>query len=283
MSRFARKLAGDGFVLTLEITPPRDWRPRVLARRASGLGGLPDAVDVIQRGGRLPSLAASRWLARQGFEPVWHLASHGRSRQRVVAEIERAASAGLRLVLCLRGDDPGPPSRQRMLVRESVAEVRSRLPRALVGVTFDPYARPERGLRWLGPKLEAGARFVQTQPVFAPEVLTPVADEITRCDPAIGLLPMVMPVLSLEAARRIERRLGIPLPGDWVEALRRGGAAAGWRLFQANLDRLRHDGRVAGVTIMTFEMDPPRAVLERLAQTLDAKAANATQRRAGAC
>jgi 5,10-methylenetetrahydrofolate reductase len=270
MSRFARRLAEGSFVHALEITPPRDWRPAVLRRRAMGLGGRPDAVAVIQRGGRVPSLAASRWLARQGFEPIWHLVTHGRSRRRIEAEIARAEQAGLCLALCLRGDHGGPAAPDGMLVRQAVAAVRAGVPGALVGVSFDPYARPERALRWLETKLDAGAGFIETQPVFDPDVLGPVADEIAPSHPGVFLIPMLIPLFSPSAATRLERRLRIPVPEAWHEALRRDGTDAGWRLFEESLARLRSDPRVAGVTIMTFEMDPPPAVLERLASVLEA-------------
>lgn len=273
MSRFARKLARGEFLLTLEITPPQKWLPNVLHRRASALGERVDAVDVIQRGDRVPSVAASRWLRRQGFEPVWHLVTHGRSRRRIEAEIERARHASLRLALCMRGDRRGEAARESVLVREAVAKVRSGAPKALVGVTFDPYAPRERALRQLEHKLDAGACFIQTQPVFAPEVLGPIAEAISRRRRNVALIPMLIPLLSVESARRLEARLGITLPASWLEALRRGGAREGWRLFEENLRAIRHAGHAAGATIMTFEMDPPVVLLDRLAKVLDAQSA----------
>jgi 5,10-methylenetetrahydrofolate reductase len=280
MSRFAHKLARGEFLLTLEITPPQKWLPSVLRRRASGLGERADAVDVIQRGGRIPSVAASRWLRRQGFEPVWHLVTHGRSRPRIEAEIGRARQAGLRLALCMRGDHRAEPAREGVLVREAVTKIRHEVPEALVGVTFDPYAPRERALRQLERKLDAGACFVQTQPVFSPEVLGPVADAISRRRWNVALIPMLIPLLSIESARRLERRLGISLPSRWHEALRQGGAVEGWRLFEENLQGLRRAGHAAGATIMTFEMDPPIAVLDRLAKAVDTQSARSPRRTA---
>ncbi len=253
-------------MVSLEITPPARWRPGVLLRRASALGDRADAVDVIQRAGRIPSLAAARWLARRGHAPIWNLVTRGRSRSRVLAEIERAGEAGLDAALCLQGEGAGRPE---LRVREAVAELQRRLSAPLVGVSFDPYAPPERSLHWLRAKLDAGARFVQTQPIFTPDALDEVATTLARHHPGVALLPMLVPVLSLRAARRLEQRLGIRLPRAVLAQLRDGDTAAGWRLFEENLQALARHGGVAGATLMTFEMDPPAELRQRLRAVLD--------------
>ena len=56
--------------VTLEITPPREPRPRVLLRRARLLAGHTDAVNVIERPDRQSSLDAALTLRAEGIEPV---------------------------------------------------------------------------------------------------------------------------------------------------------------------------------------------------------------------
>ena len=92
------------FGVALEITPPREPRSDVLLRRARLLGPLARAVHVIQRPGRLSSLDASIELERAGIEAVWHVTNRGRTRAELEAEIERAAAAGLRAALVVRGE-----------------------------------------------------------------------------------------------------------------------------------------------------------------------------------
>lgn len=266
MSSFAEKLARGHFVVSLEITPPARWRPAVLARRASALGDRPDAVDVIQRAGRIPSIAAARWLARRGHQPIWHLVTRGRSRAQLIAEIERAGEAGLGLTLCLQGEGD---LAQGVRVRDAVAELRRRLPTSWVGVSFDPYATREPSLRWLRAKLDAGARFVQTQPVFAIEVLDPLVAILARHHPDVALLPMLVPLISAPAARRLGQRLGIGLPDRLLTRLHDGGETAGWAVFEKTLGALACHERIAGATLMTFEIDPSAALLQRLGRAVD--------------
>jgi len=86
---FAAKLAAGAFPLALEITPPRKPLAEILLRRARGLGSRADAINVIQRPGRVPSVDASAELLEAGFEPVWHLVDRGRSR----ADLDGARAA----------------------------------------------------------------------------------------------------------------------------------------------------------------------------------------------
>jgi 5,10-methylenetetrahydrofolate reductase len=68
-------------------------------------------------------------------------------------------------------------------------------------VTLNPYLDPERSLANLWPKLEAGADFVQTQPVFESASLRGVAERIRARAPRVAILPMVIPIASAAAAK----------------------------------------------------------------------------------
>jgi hypothetical protein len=107
---------------------------------------------------------------------------------------------------------------------------RAALPRALIGVTANQYGPRKRVLANLAPKLSAGAAFVQTNPVF---------------DVA-----------------------GFGLPAAILARLESGGEIEGWRTFREITEALAASPRIAGVAVMTPEMDAAPAAAQRIAQAL---------------
>ncbi|MCC6382716.1 MAG: methylenetetrahydrofolate reductase [Dehalococcoidia bacterium] len=264
---FAAVLAAGAFPVALEITPPQKVLPAVLLRRARLLGDAASAVNVIQRPGRQPSLEASIALQAAGVAPTWHLVTRGRSRGEIVSDLQRASAAGLSQVLCIRGDHHAADPPDVISLREAVALAAHALPGALLGATLNQYvADPAAVLRNLLPKLRAGARYVQTQPVFDLEQLRPLAEAVKNATPETAVVAMAMPLLSVDAAEKIAARLCIGAP----PAVHGGGAAGGWAAFDDVLASLVSAPFVDGVAIMTFELDPPAETGARICQALRA-------------
>ena len=257
------------FGVALEVTPPRERRVDVLLRRARLLGAAAGAVHVIQRPGRLSSLDASIELERAGILAVWHVTNRGRARAELEAEIQRAARAGLRAALVVRGEGDAADRADTPTLRALVARIGAALPGARVGVTLNPYLDPERALANLWPKLEAGAAFIQTQPVFELSTLRGVAERIRARAPAVSILPMLIPLVSASAAEKLAWRLRLPLPANLVARLACGGEAAGWQHFAETLRELRASGLADGVAVMTQEMDPSPAFGFQIRSALD--------------
>lgn len=254
--------------VALEITPPREPRAEVLLRRARLLGLLADAVHVIQRPGRQPSLEAALELERHGIAAVWHLVTRGRGAAEIEREIERAAAGGLRAVLVVRGE-AGPaetvdPPKLSVLVRR----VRAAIPCARVGVTLNPYLARERVLSNLWPKLEAGADFVQTQPIFEAATLAPFAAAIRARAPSVAIVPMLIPLTSAANAERLGGRLGVPLPDRLLLGLEERGEEYGWEAFAGLVRDLASSHLADGVAVMTQEADPPKSFADRISAAL---------------
>jgi len=266
--RFFDQLRRGERAVTLEITPPRKRLDEVLLRRARLLGERADAVNVIQRSGRLSSLDASMSLLEAGLEPVWHLVTRGRTRAEVEAEIASAAGAGLPAALCVRGDHSARDRPDTPKLRDAIAQVHAAMPGACIGATVNQYGPRERVLRNLWLKLEAGASFVQTQPVLDVGALAPLVEAIRREFPATFVVPMVMPLASREHAERIAERLGIPLPPGQLGRLDAEGPLAGWTVFEDTVRSLRAEGLADGLALMTPQMDPPPEAADRIAGVL---------------
>ncbi|HTO69295.1 MAG TPA: methylenetetrahydrofolate reductase [Myxococcota bacterium] len=254
--------------VALEITPPREARPDVLLRRARLLGTRASAVHVIQRADRQPSAAAAAELERRGIAAVWHLVNRGRTRAELEREIAAAAAAGVRGTLVVRGE-AGPPEREAPpTLAQLVRDVRAALPGARVGVAANPYGPRERVLANLWPKLEAGASFVQTQPIFEAAALAPVAEAIRRRAPRVQIVPMLIPLLSVDAAERLGERLRVPIPGQLLRALEAGGESAGWAALHRLVRALADSGSCDSLAVMTLDADPPKAFGDRLVAAL---------------
>jgi len=253
--------------VALEITPPLEPRLSVLQRRAAALGKLPHDINVIHRLDRWSSLEASIALHGRGFAAVWHVPNRGRRVRDLEREIRRAADAGLRRVLCMRGEYKAEDAADTPRIHEVVRMIRRALPDGQIGVTLNHHLDPTRALRNLRPKLAAGADRVQTQLTFDLDSLRPFADRLKSERPALGIVPMLMPTLSACAATRLCRRLSIPIPRALVERLARHGAAAGWEHFEGMLAEIAHGPLYAGVALMT-PMDPDADYANRLAASV---------------
>jgi 5,10-methylenetetrahydrofolate reductase len=135
-------------------------------------------------------------------------------------------------------------------------------------VTLNPYRDPERTLANLWSKLDAGAAFVQTQPVFDAASLRGVGERIRERAPDVEILPMVIPLASAAAAEKLALRLRLPIDARHISRLAAGGAEAGWHLFTETIAALRASGLADGIAVMTQDMDPPREIGERVLRAL---------------
>ncbi len=267
--RFRRRLDDGQFAVALEILPPQRPLPKVLLRRARLLDALPQAINVIQRPGRQSSLEASLSLAAQGIQPAWHLVTRGRPKGDIARDLESASAGGIQQVLCILGDHQGGEVPDAISIREAVAMARDLLPGALIGATLNQYGKDQDAvLRNLLPKLRAGASYVQTQPVFEPSRLEPFAAAIAREGEDTRIIAMAMPLLTLQAAERIEERLGVRLPEGVRELLANSDEGLAWAAFQSTIEQLVAAPFIDGVAIMTFEGDAPAETGARIAAVL---------------
>ena len=254
--------------VALEITPPKTPKRDVLLRRARLLGERAEAVHVIQRPDRVPSLDAAIELRAAGIRAVWHWVNRGKRAEELEAELERAVRAGLDSLLLVRGEAGPPEVTPPPKLAELVARARAQLPAARIGVTANPHLARERVLANLWPKLAAGASFVQTQPIFALAELAPLAEVLRTRAASVRIVPMLIPLPSVSAAERLGERLRLPLPDTLLRRLETGGEPAGWQAFAELAHQLADSGLCDAVAVMTHELDPPKSFGERIAAAL---------------
>jgi methylenetetrahydrofolate reductase (NADPH) len=219
--RLAERLGGSDPVFTLEVDPPREAVLADLMEELRPLVGKVDAVNVTDSPmgrARVSAVAASHLIEEAlGLETIFHLTCRDRNQIALQSEVLGALALGLRNVLTLKGD---PASNARPVFEvETVGLIRLIEETAggalFIGTGANPGAEdlPKEVAR-LAAKVEAGARFVQTQPIFLPEKAVAFA-ELAR---PLGV-PILFGVLILKGVRQAryfnERVAGIDVPG-WV-------------------------------------------------------------------
>jgi 5,10-methylenetetrahydrofolate reductase len=174
------------FAVTAELSPPPDPVAEPVRRAAAALAPFADAVNVTDNPAataRMSPLAASAWLLEQGLEPVMQVTTRDRNLLAVQSDLLGAWALGVRTVLALSGDPlaVGKYADMATEVRDVDAGGLLRLIRRLnqgrlaagealraptgfyAAAAMNPLVDTEARIR---AKIEAGARFFQTNIVF---------------------------------------------------------------------------------------------------------------------
>jgi homocysteine S-methyltransferase len=247
-SRLGAKLAAGQFVTTVEIVPPKGVDPapmfeQVRLLKAAGVDAVnvPDGPRAQSRMGALLSgLAIQREV---GLEAVVHYACRDRNLLGMLSDLLGAAASGLHNLLIVTGDPPkmGPyPDATAVFDIDSIGltNLVARLNRGLdpggnalggrssfvIGVGVNPAAPdPERELKRFAWKVEAGAEFAITQPVFDVDQLDRFLKRVEQF--RIPIIAGIWPLVSLRNAEFLANEVpGISVPEAVVARMRAASA-----------------------------------------------------------
>jgi methionine synthase / methylenetetrahydrofolate reductase(NADPH) len=251
-SRLGEKLARDEWVNTVEIAPPKGWNAAEMIEQCRLLqeAGV-DAVNVLDSAraqSRMGVLPAALIVHREtGIETVFHYTCRDRNMLGMLSDLLGAAAGGLRNVLIVTGDPPamGPyPDSTAVFDIDSIGltNVVRRLNQGLdpggnqigeptrfvVGVALNQGAEQRRELERYAWKVEAGADFAVTQPVFDPGQL---ARFLERAKSPVPVIAGIWPLTSLRNAEFLANEVpGVVVPPAIIERMRKaqehGSAAA---------------------------------------------------------
>jgi homocysteine S-methyltransferase len=250
-SGLGRKFASGELVTTVEILPPKGWNPAEMIEQCRALqeAGV-DAVNILDSAraqSRMGVLPAALIVQREvGLETVIHYTCRDRNMLGMLSDLLGAAAGGLRNVLIVTGDPPtlGPyPDSTAVFDIDSIGltNLVRRLNQGLdpggnpigeptrfvVGVALNQGADAEHELERFAWKVEAGADFAVTQPVFDVEQLERF---LARARARIPVIAGIWPLLSLRNAEFLANEVpGVQVPQTVIERMRRAqehGAAA---------------------------------------------------------
>ena len=247
-SRMANTLGRGGFVVSVELTPPRGYHGEAMVEQARALRihgvDLVNIPDAPRSSARMSALSAALLIQQQsGVETILHYACRDRSLLGMQSDLLGAHAMGIRNVLLVTGDPPKVgdyADATAVFDVDSIGLVNmvSRLnagadvggqpigqPTAFhVGVAVNPGAvNLDEELRRYAYKVEAGAEFAITQPVFDAAEL---AEFIERVRPhGIPVLAGIMPLESLRHAEFMANEVpGVRVPDAIVDRMRRADA-----------------------------------------------------------
>ena len=250
-SGWGRALAEGRFARSVEIIPPKGWRPDAMIAQCRRLreAGV-DAVNVLDgpraqtRMGVLP--AALVILRDTGLEPIVHYTCRDRNMLGMISDLLGAAAAGIRNLLLVTGDAPtaGPyPDSTAVFDIDSIGltNLVHRLNQGLdpggtpldeptrfvIGVAVNPapvdVARELKRFYW---KVDAGAEFAVTQPVFDPDRFAAFVRRIEEFH--VPVIASLWPLLSVRNAEFVANELpGIAVPDAVIRRMREADARGG--------------------------------------------------------
>jgi methionine synthase I (cobalamin-dependent)/5,10-methylenetetrahydrofolate reductase len=243
-SRLAHAMARGQFVHTVEIVPPRGYQTDQIVDRAKRLKirGV-DAISIPdgqRAGARLSALSLAVLIEQQaGIETLLHYACRDRNLLGIQSDLLGAHAMGLRNLMLVTGD-PGRvgdyPDATAVFDVDSIGltNVVSRLnhgfdvggqaigtPTAFhIGVSVNPAAsNVDEELRRFEYKVEAGAEFVITRPIFDVRQFESLLKRIEGAK-----LPIVASVFPFESVRNAEFMAnevpGVRVPDALIDRMR---------------------------------------------------------------
>jgi methionine synthase / methylenetetrahydrofolate reductase(NADPH) len=244
-SRLGAQLASGRLVTSVEIVPPRgvDPGPMFEQCRALKAAGV-DAVNVPdgpRAQSRMGALLASLMIERAvGIETVTHYSCRDRNLLGMLSDVLGAAAAGLRNILIVTGDPPkmGPyPDATAVFDIDSIGLTNlvyrlnhgldpgnnpiGRPTEFVIGVGVNPAAIDlDRELSRFAWKVDAGADFAVTQPVFDPRQLEAFLTRVEQF--RVPIVAGIWPLLSLRNAEFLANEVpGVCVPESVLARMRR--------------------------------------------------------------
>ena len=247
MSNLAALLRQGEFVVTAELNPPKSASGTAVKRRAGILKGTVDAVNVTDSNRSVVAMAsipAALLVREAGVEPIVQITGRDRNRIALQGDLLGAAALGLANFLFMSGDDPkhgNHPDAVHVkdldgvgLVKMAVGmrddhkflsgdEIRQ-APEYFIGATASPFTKPmSADLEKTVEKINAGADFLQTQPVFDLATFSQWLAELRRVGGGreASVVAGVLVLRSVEQAERVARVPGVALGQDIVDRLKK--------------------------------------------------------------
>jgi len=275
-SRFAWRLVHKQWVTSVELVPPRGYdlrdiieKSKMLHRHGVDAVNIPDGPRASSR--ISPLITADRIQREAMIEVILHFCCRDRNLIGMQADLLACAACDIRNILFVTGDPPklgNYPHATGVFDTDSIGMVgvQKRLNQgvdlggqpidpptaAVIGVGLDPTAIDQnRELDRFRRKVEAGAEFAITQPVFDPDALLRFLDKVQHY--GIPIIAGIWPLASLRNATFLKNEVpGVVIP-DWVMekmasvTSREDQLKMGIEIARQAIERIRD--RVAGVQV----------------------------------
>ncbi len=247
-SELGNKLAGGKFVAFVEILPPRGVDP---AKEIAGAKLCKDnGIDCInvpdgpRASARLSAQVTCQLIQEKaGIEAILHFCCRDRNLLSIQSELLGAHAVGVRNLICITGDPPRMgtyPDASAVFDVDSIGltNVVNNLNQGLdiggnpigsqtsllIGVGANPGAlNMDEEMRRFGWKMEGGAEYVVTQPVFDLDLLEAFLKRTESYK--VPIVAGIWPLTSYRNAEFMVNELRVPVPQEYMERMRKADSA----------------------------------------------------------
>lgn len=243
-SELPKKFEEGKLVITMEVSPPRGFEASEILSRLEHIGssGVVDALNVADNPraqGRMSALAMSALIHEHlAIETILHVALRHRNYLALHSDLMGAHALGIRNVFAVMGDRPQSgnyPSSYSFsdLTTTGALHLMSSFNSGSAlddthghnstnffkGAAFNPSASNiDKEFKLLERKLEAGADFLLTQPVYDPEPIAQIAQKIGGFP--VPILIGILPLRSKENASFLQNEVpGISIPKHVLDSI----------------------------------------------------------------
>jgi len=241
-SRLGAKLAAGDFVTMVEIVPPKgtDIRKEVEGARFLKSVGV-DSINIPdspRASARISNQALSLMVQRDvGIEAIMHYTCRDRNVLGIQSDLLGASATGIHNLICITGDPPkmgNYPDATAVFDVDSIGLVNivKNLNRSLdiggnplgagtsfvIGVGANPgLADIQEEVRRYEYKVEAGAEYAVTQPVFDLALLEEFLRRVEHC--RIPMVAGIWPLTSVRNAEFMKNELRVSVPDSILERM----------------------------------------------------------------
>ena len=245
MSMLQKVLENGQFAITAEMAPPKGYDFTEVLETAQLLKGKVHGVNVTDMQSaclKASSLGLCVHLKQAGLEPILQITGRDRNRMAIMAEILSAASFGIDTMLALTGDHPvvGDCKNAKPvydLDSVGILNMLSRMeetgcdcggnplaggaPKFFKGAAVTPVYEPMiLQVNKLRQKVEAGARYIQTQGIFDAESLKRFLEAVDKAGIDVPIMAGIIPLKAAGMAKFMNQNVpGIAVPQNQIDRL----------------------------------------------------------------
>jgi len=276
------------FTCTGEIAPPLSASTGIIHKKSGWLSEYVPAAnftDNASASARMGSLASSKICLDSGLEPVMQLQARDRTRIVIESDAMGAAGLGIKNILCLSGDHhrfgPAPMTKPDQFDMDAVQMLwmlrRMRdegiyldgrpikyRPEFFLGAAASPFGAPPKyeAIR-AEKKINAGAQFIQTQPIFDYNGFLDWLEALDKRNllDKVYVLAGMIPLKSARAAHFMADDVpGVVIPPEYVKRMddagdKDGQMEEGVAIALEMIEKLKNTPGINGIHFMAVHWE----------------------------
>ena len=245
MSLLKTALENGQFAVTAEMAPPKGYDFTECVETAQLLKGKVHGVNVTDMQSaclKASSLGLCIKLKQAGVEPILQMTGRDRNRMAIMGDILSAAAFGIDTMLALTGDHTvvGDCKSSKPVydldsvgILEMLSEMEATgadcggnpisggAPTFFKGASVTPVYEPQiLQINKLRQKVEAGAKYIQTQGIFDLESLKRFMDAVDKAGISVPIMAGIIPLKAAGMAKFMNENVpGIAVPQEQIDRL----------------------------------------------------------------